>query len=177
MGTSAAATAFQDCRISYIAMATMSEAKKRLRKDSHEVLPMRGGKAAASDPKGVGDAPALGKAMSVAPPLPAALRHVTVARVGAAVAAAMSATALSAAAASPVRHQPADQAKQPSATSFINMLRGELRKRQIEVPSRFAADDMSMQAVVHLAETLYVDDILKQTSGNVSLAGKIAKIT
>jgi hypothetical protein len=100
-----------------------------------------------------------------------------VARVGAAVAAAMSATALSAAAASPVRHQPADQAKQPSATSFINMLRGELRKRQIEVPSRFAADDMSMQAVVHLAETLYVDDILKQTSGNVSLAGKIAKIT
>jgi hypothetical protein len=34
-----------------------------------------------------------------------------------------------------------------------------------------------MQAAVSLVETLYLDDILKETSGNVSLSGKIAKIT
>jgi hypothetical protein len=34
-----------------------------------------------------------------------------------------------------------------------------------------------MQAAMHLAEILYVDQILRDTSGNVSLAGKIAKIT
>jgi hypothetical protein len=154
----------------------MAEVKKRLRKENDDASPLKGGKAPALVFKGVGDAPALGKATSVAPP-PAAIRQAAVARVGAVMAAAISAAAVSPASPQPTKHQPADQARQPLTTSLIDMLRGEFKKRQLDIPGRYAAEDVSMQAIVHLAETLYVDEILKETSGNVSLAGKIAKIT
>jgi hypothetical protein len=60
--------------------------------------------------------------------------------------------------------------------ALISILRAEFRNRKIELPARFSSA-MSMQAAVSLVETLYLDDILKETSGNVSLSGKIAKIT
>jgi hypothetical protein len=71
------------------------------------------------------------------------------------------------------------QSRRPVASSLFEVLRGELRKRHMVVPSQLTSemDDGSMASAVHLAETLYVDEILKETSGNVSLAGKIAKIT
>jgi hypothetical protein len=141
----------------------MQEApKKRGRRDADELPPSQGGKVAATIHKGLGEAPSLVKANSVPP---CANRHVAMAAVAAAAAAAV--VSLPAAAV---------QARQSSPSSLSELLRVEFRKRNLAIPSRLASDS-SMQAVVQLAETLYVDEILKDTSGNVSLAGKIAKIT
>ena len=136
--------------------------KKRSRRDADELQPSQGRKVAATTHKGLGEAPSLVKANSVPP--------------GANCHAAMAAVAAAAAAVVVSLPAAAVQARQPSASSLSELLRGEFRKRNLAIPSRLASDS-SMQSVVHLAEMLYVDEILKDTSGNVSLAGKIAKIT
>jgi hypothetical protein len=64
----------------------------------------------------------------------------------------------------------------PASSSLFDILRAEFRRRSIAVPAE-SLSNSSMNSAVHLAEMLYVDDILSETSGNVSLAGKIAKIT
>jgi hypothetical protein len=159
----------------------MPEAKKRSRKEVDDALPLRAAKAVASA-KGPGEAPALGSTSvppvhnrrAVAGAVAAAVAAAAPA-VAAAVAAAASST--TAAVAAPVKQSPAVQTKQTSSSSLFDVLRGEFRKRQLEIPTRFMADDMCMHAAMHLAETLYVDQILRETYGNVSLAGKIAKIT
>jgi hypothetical protein len=148
----------------------MSDAKKRLRKDAEDAAAMKGGKVAASALKGLGEAPALGST-SVPP--------VHIRRVAPAATAASAAVASAAVVPAQSKTQPVAQAKpvQASGSSLFDVLRGEFRKRQLEIPTRFATDDSSMAAAMHLAETLYVDQILRETSGNVSLAGKMAKIT
>ena len=129
--------------------------------------------------KTIGEAPALSK--SIAPP--AILHKPSSAAAGvsrpASAAAAVVIAAAAAAVATVGAPAAAVQSRQPAASALFEMLRGELRKRQMAVPSQLSSemDDGSMLAAVHLAETLYVDEILKETSGNVSLAGKIAKIT
>ena len=62
------------------------------------------------------------------------------------------------------------------ASSLCELLRVECGQRHLALPSRIASDS-SMQAVVHMVEALYVDDILKHVRGNVSRAGSIAKLT
>jgi hypothetical protein len=149
----------------------MQEApKKRGRRDADELPPSQGGKVAAAIHKGIGEAPSLVKANSVPP---CANRHVAMAAVAAAAAAAVVSLPAAAVVSLPAA---AVQARQSSPSSLSELLRAEFRKRNLAIPSRLASDS-SMQAVVQLAETLYVDEILKDTSGNVSLAGKIAKIT
>ncbi len=115
--------------------------------------------------KGAGEAPGLLKSNLVPP---AASRQVA-----AAVAAAAAATAAMAVVgpSASVVHS-----RMPALSSLFEILRGEFRKRQLEIPPQLSSD-MSMAVAVQLAETLYVDDILKETAGNVSLAGKVAKIT
>jgi threonine synthase len=110
----------------------------------------RGRKEAAA-PKGPGEAPS----KAAAPPTSAA------------------STSVSAAA-------PDSAASTAPTPSFVSPLQkllvGEFRKRLMTAPAE-SLTDLTMQSVVQLAETLYVDEILKETSGNVSLAGKMAKIT
>jgi hypothetical protein len=111
----------------------------------------RGRKEAAA-PKGPGEAPS----KAAAPPIAAASTSVAAAAPD------------SAASTAPT---------QPSFVSPLQkLLVGEFRKRLMTPPAE-SLTDLTMQSVVQLAETLYVDEILKETSGNVSLAGKMAKIT
>lgn len=73
-------------------------------------------------------------------------------------------------AAAPVVHAP------PGA-GLVAFLRARATERALPLPPELASGDLPLRDMTRLAETVYVDEILRLTDGNVSRAADIAGIT
>lgn len=56
-------------------------------------------------------------------------------------------------------------------------LRSEAQTRGLPLPPELATGDLGLREVVRLCETVYVDELLRRTEGNVSRAAEVAGIT
>lgn len=71
---------------------------------------------------------------------------------------------------------PAPAAATP-AGSLAAYLRSEASARALPLPADLATGDLGLRDVVRLCETVYVDELLRRTEGNISRAAEIAGIT
>jgi two-component system, response regulator FlrC len=56
-------------------------------------------------------------------------------------------------------------------------LRSQAQERALPLPAELATGDLGLREVVRLCETVYVDELLRRTEGNVSRAAEVAGIT
>ena len=65
----------------------------------------------------------------------------------------------------------------PPTAGLVAFLRARAAERGLPVPADVASGDLGLRGMTHLAESVYVDELLRLTEGNVSRAADIAGIT
>lgn len=86
-------------------------------------------------------------------------------------------SAASAHGATPVATPVPSELRAATASGIVAFLRGRASERRLPLSADLAAGDLGLRDVVHLAEMVYADEILRLTEGNVSRAADIAGIT
>jgi DNA-binding NtrC family response regulator len=66
---------------------------------------------------------------------------------------------------------------EPPPGSLAAYLRNEAVSRGLPLPPDLATGDLGLREVTRLCETVYVDELLRRTEGNISRAAEIAGIT
>ena len=67
--------------------------------------------------------------------------------------------------------------EEPPAGGLVAYLRSEAQSRGLPLAPELASGDLGLRELTRLCETVYVDELLRRTEGNVSRAAEVAGIT